>query len=141
MAFEKSVNFYLKETTEDADIQHLTCLVIQKAWRSGYQIYVLFDTVEESTYFDDLLWTFKNDSFVPHALYSEAADSPIVIGTVADQCPQHCTAIVTRQSEALSNYHLRIMDIIGTGETAREKARDRYRFYKRAGIEPQMHKL
>ena len=49
-------------------------------YRKGRQIYVHTSTEEQAKTLNEQLWTFKEDSFVPHSLHSEAMDVPIKIG-------------------------------------------------------------
>lgn len=59
------VDFYvLPETTSDARWL-FACRLIDKVQRLGMRTLVAMETEEEARRFDELLWTFKPESFIP----------------------------------------------------------------------------
>lgn len=83
------VDFYiLQDTTEDARL-HFTCRLADKAVRSGHRVLITADSQEEVQQLDDLLWTFKPETFIAHEVFDprttiETAGSvPVAIATTA----------------------------------------------------------
>ena len=70
------IDFYQTSGDEYA----FACRLIDLVYRKGHQIYVHTSTAEQAKTLNEQLWTFKEDSFVPHSLHSEAMDVPIKIG-------------------------------------------------------------
>jgi DNA polymerase-3 subunit chi len=64
------VSFYILPTESLADRYLFACKLIEKAYRSGSFCYVLTDSAEQSRIIDDLLWTFRAGSFIPHQIYT-----------------------------------------------------------------------
>ncbi|MDO9168371.1 MAG: DNA polymerase III subunit chi [Methylobacter sp.] len=64
------VSFYILPTESLKDRYLFACKLIEKAYRSGSFCYVLTDSAEQSQIIDDLLWTFRAGSFIPHRIYS-----------------------------------------------------------------------
>jgi DNA polymerase-3 subunit chi len=64
------ISFYIlpSELTQERD--EFACKLIEKAYRSGCFCYVLTDNVAQSQKIDDLLWTFRAGSFIPHQMYT-----------------------------------------------------------------------
>jgi len=64
------VSFYILPTESLDDRYLFACKLIEKAYRSGSFCYVLTDSAEQSRIIDDLLWTFRAGSFIPHQIYT-----------------------------------------------------------------------
>ena len=74
------VDFYV--LPENTNTYRFACIMIGKAWSKGNQVYVHTTSMAEATQIDDLLWIFRDISFIPHAVMEEdrQVESPIVIG-------------------------------------------------------------
>jgi DNA polymerase-3 subunit chi len=64
----------LGDADKDAALR-TACDITQKAWSEGLHVYVLSSSAEEASRMDNLLWTFRQDSFVPHELWHGAGDA------------------------------------------------------------------
>ncbi|TAK61689.1 DNA polymerase III subunit chi [Methylobacter sp.] len=64
------VSFYILPSESLHDRHLFACKLIEKAYRSGSFCYVLTDNAEQSQAIDDLLWTFRAGSFIPHQIYT-----------------------------------------------------------------------
>ena len=71
------IDFYQTSGDEHA----FACRLIDLVYRKGHRIYVHTATEEQAKILNEQLWTFKEDSYVPHSLHSEAIDVPIKIGS------------------------------------------------------------
>ncbi|MDG1462488.1 MAG: DNA polymerase III subunit chi, partial [Gammaproteobacteria bacterium] len=76
------VDFYILETTTPSDRMHFVCRLIEKAYKAQHRIYLLTGSASQSVELDKLLWTFRNEGFVPHELASDRNKdaAPIIIG-------------------------------------------------------------
>jgi DNA polymerase III subunit chi len=137
---------FLVLATESAQERHLfACKLIEKAYRSGVFAYVFTDSLEQSQHVDDLLWTFRAGSFIPHQIFIgelPSIENTILIGSnnpperwmktvinLSSQCPQDF-----QQTE-------RILEILDNSEATKTWGRNRYREYQQAGIEIVTHKM
>ena len=80
------VSYYLLPSESPQDRYLFACKLIEKAYRNACFCYVLTDNAEQSRQLDELLWTFRAGSFIPHQLYiGELPDieSVILIGSLA----------------------------------------------------------
>ena len=62
------------------DQQAFTCRLIDQVYRRGHQIYVHTASMEQAERLDEDLWSFRPDSFVPHALTGQELVVPVRIG-------------------------------------------------------------
>ncbi len=88
------VDFYiLKSSNEEARL-HFTCRLLEKILRQGHRVLLACANKKQSKAFDDLLWTFKPESFLPHERAVDqqnttAGDFPITINTDNDVTDHH----------------------------------------------------
>ena len=132
------VDFYV--LPEHGKREHFACALIQKVWKQGNNIFINMRSEPATAAFDDLLWTFKDISFLPHCLNAEdnTKTAPIVIGhdiqtvsqmpddthivlNLADQIPPELTGVE------------RILEIVAGNEVDRQQARKRYADYRNHG--------
>lgn len=95
---------------------------------------------------DDLLWTFRDGSFIPHTLASASNDDPVVVGfdTSADACPgTHNDVLINLALEVPSFFSRfdRVAEIVDQDEESRSSARTRYRYYQDRGYQLSTHEL
>ena len=132
------VDFYV--LPENGKQEHFVCALIQKAWKQGNNIFIKTGSESAAMALDDLLWTFKDASFLPHCFATEdsANTAPIVIGhanQVDGQIPDHTTVIVNLADQIpaeLSKVE-RILEIVAGNEEERQQARQRYVDYRNQG--------
>jgi len=140
------VDFYI--LPENGNQKYFACALIQKAWKQGNNIFVNTRSESEAAAFDDLLWTFKDISFLPHCLAANnnTENSPIVIGhdnQANGQIPDHTTIMLnlTDQMPRDTNKLKRILEIVAGSENERQQARKRYAEYRDQGHELNNHKI
>lgn len=139
------VSFYVLSTESTQERYLFACKLIEKAYRSGSFAYILTDSPEQSQVIDDLLWTFRAGSFIPHQIYTEtlpAFANVILVGS--NQPPETWLNTVINLSSQLPqdfNKAERILEILDNSEDTKAWGRNRYRQYQQAGIEITTHKL
>jgi len=73
-----TVNFFSLEKKQD--LQLCICFLIKELYKLGSQIIIL-DNHSNLQKLDKLLWTFEQNSFLPHKIYNvdEKLDTPIIL--------------------------------------------------------------
>ncbi len=136
------IDFYILPGDDDAQRYRTACRLVEKAYMIGHRIHIHSDTVELAKQLDELLWTFRDRSFIPHELVSEhAAQTAVTIGY--GWVPQQCDVLVnlaTDVPEFFSRF-ARIAEIIDQEKNRRESGRKRYRYYREQGYVPNHHRL
>jgi DNA polymerase-3 subunit chi len=143
------ISFYLLSSEATQERYLFACKLVEKAYRSGCFCYVLTDSAEQSRIIDDLLWTFRAGSFIPHQLYTGVMPDRgniILIGTLPAPSPtpenQHKT-IVNLSAHCPENLAQtdRVLEILDNSETTKAAGRNRYRQYQQAGMAVMTHKM
>jgi len=76
------IDFYVLPDQKDNGRALLACRLADKAYSLGHTVYVLAGSEAQAAALDDLLWTFRQDSFIPHERYPLVGEesSPVLIG-------------------------------------------------------------
>jgi len=138
------VDFYiLQDNRPDAQVR-LTCRLTEKAFKQGYEVYINTASGQQLKKLDDMLWTFRDGSFLPHGLYTAntGSDDPVLLGhAVEPEGPSDVLVNLANDVPSFFSRFNRVAELVGGDEAQRESARDRYRFYKDRGYTLNTHKL
>ena len=138
------VDFYLLGNSRDSR-ELFACRLTEKAWRLGHRIYLLAPDKPSALELDELLWTFSQGSFVPHAVYEREADiehHPALIGH-SEPPAALADVLVSLAPEvpAWCGRFTRVAELVGSRESDKLLARERYRFYRERGYPLETHNL
>ncbi len=140
------VDFYLL-TASDARARLLTaCRLAEKACDQGHRVAVRTSGPAETAEVDDLLWTFSDRSFVPHAVWpadpAVAAETPVLISS-GELPDSHHDVLVNLAAGPPAGFErfARLCEIVTGDEAAKAAGRARWRLYRDAGLAPQSHTL
>ena len=92
------VVFYLIQAPTPDGVRHFACRLAETAWLRGRKVFVHTDSGNAARQLDELLWTFRQDSFVPHGLYPGEAGTrePVWVGDGAEPDPAAIKAVAVR---------------------------------------------
>lgn len=65
------VAFYQLRLRQPNGKLRLACHIVNTAFQKGHNVYIAVDDESQCNYLNELLWTFSQNSFVPHTVYSE----------------------------------------------------------------------
>lgn len=122
-----------------------TARLLRKAWLKGARVVVLSPT-EAIDELDRLIWLVGQGDFVPHARPGDPEPvqrhSPIRLTDRLDG-GDTSAVLVNLQAAAISDPAAfeRVIEVVGLDEADRSAARQRWRTYAAAGIEPLRHDL
>lgn len=142
------VDFYILEATAEREWLRTACRLAEKAWQKGHRIFIHTDSQQTARSVDDMLWTYRQDSFVPHALYGDGSNAdreclePVLIGD-GSTAPAEIDVLINL-AEAVPGFvenSARVAEIVAGGEAARRAGRIRYRDYRDRGFPIQQHDL
>lgn len=136
-------DFYI--VAEPSISYRFVCQVAETVRKEGCDIYIHAASREAAATIDDLLWTFRDISFLPHASIDSMNaedDTPIIIGWEGEQ-PQQRQVLINLSGavpEHAENYE-RIIEIVPSEPAERNQARARYRDYRARGLEMHSHNV
>jgi DNA polymerase-3 subunit chi len=102
------------------------------------------DSPVQAKQLDELLWTYREDSFLPHNLYGDGPEPapPIQIGYLVT--PEKHRDIMLNLSTTIPDFYqqfARVLEIVSTEPDIQNAARENYRQYRTQGHDINTHKL
>ena len=138
------IDFYVLPDQRDNGRALLACRLADKAYNLGHTVYLLAASEAQAAALDDLLWTFRQDSFIPHERYPLAGEesSPVLVGAVlpAEFDAQVLINFTDRLPEGFERFE-RVVELVDSHPEVLAKSRERFRQYRERGLTPETHKL
>lgn len=138
------VDFYLLNTSEPQDKWVFACRLLEKAYLRGHQVFVYCNDQQDAENLDELLWTFKEDSFIPHHLQGEGPEPPPAVQIGYGQEPRGFREILINLANTIPPFYSRfkrVIEIVANEETAKQLSRLHYREYRANACELQTHTI
>ena len=127
------VDFYVIKSQEPDQKLLIACRLIEKAYRHGHRVFIHCDHQEQAQQIDELLWTFKEDSFIPHNIQGEGPDQPPVVQIGYQNNVGNFNDILINLSQDVPAFFIkfrRIIEIVEADEESKNISRQHYRYYK-----------
>lgn len=142
------VDFYILPDRQRQAIEFTACRLADKAYRADHRVFVRVSSPAEAREFDERLWTFRDGSFVPHAVAGEPAAGAqaerhaVLIGWT-DGPATHRDLLINLTAEVPQDFERfeRIVEVVDADEERRRQGRQRFRDYRERGFEPTTHQL
>ncbi len=138
------VDFYILKENASGNRYTLACRIAEKAWRQGHRVLLHTTNSDETRHLDRLLWTFREQSFVPHGPIDEADAelTPILIEHGHETVDEHDVLVnLAAEPPPFLGQFERVAEIIDNDPEIRRQGRLRYRFYKDHGYPLDSHEI
>ncbi|AUX85600.1 DNA polymerase III subunit chi [Acinetobacter tandoii] len=132
------VSFYLFEKSPERQVES-TCRLCRKILRQPKRIWLYCPDAALQQQLDERLWSFDAASFIGHGIDQEHANV-----CISARLPTENDWIVFNfNNQALDQFHefSQIIEIIENNDSAKQLGREKFKQYRRLGIEPQTFKL
>lgn len=138
------IDFYVLGDRDATGAELLACRLTEKIYKLGHQVYVHTESEAQAQRMDELLWTFRAGSFVPHGRRGQEGQdqAPVLIGSDAEP-DAHNQVLVNLAAEVpgfFSRFE-RVAEVVSADPEHRGRAREKFRFYRDRGYELQTHNL
>ena len=119
------------------------CRLIELVYHRGYRIHVHTGNKMNAGILDEMLWSFADDRFIPHALYSSDEFSvPVRIGVMEE--PTEHQEVMINLADTVPDFFSRferVAEVVPADENSRNLARQNFRFYKDRGYNLDYHQI
>jgi DNA polymerase III subunit chi len=117
------------------------CRFVEKVERLGHNILIVMDSQAEADALDDLLWSFKPESFIAHQIIGGENNSRVEI-TYTETMGEHRGVLVNLSSKIPAHFSRfeRVCEIVIQEPKILETTREHYKFYKQRGYPIEQHK-
>jgi len=139
------VDFYILAATDNSARLRFACRLTEKAYGLKHQIHAHTSSAAIARELDELLWTFRQGSFVPHELLPPGPQETVAPVTVGhnDQSATGGDFLINLAEEIppFFDQFARVAEIVDSTADCRRAGRKRFSFYKDNGFEPNTHKI
>lgn len=136
------VDFYILPGDSTRERTLFACRLAEKAYQQGHRLFLRVNTPAEAVSLDELLWTFRQGSFLPHARLEHADGEPILVGTAAtEDTPRD---VLINMGESLPEFwqdYSRVAEVVNQAPAVLSGSRARFRAYRQEGREPHTHRM
>jgi len=137
------IDFYVLPDAKPKGRPLLACRLTEKALAQGYKVFIHTASREQSKLLDELLWTYRDISFIPHAVDEARADEPVLVSHSMDNIPEGTTVLINLGNAVPSAFERfeRVTELVDQSDDIKLEARTRFRDYRDRGFSPQTHNL
>ena len=139
------IDFYILAQADERARHMLACKLAEKAWRLDNLVWIHAKDRRDAERLDELLWTFRDGSFVPHGLAGRndgTEISPIMVGCGDDGVETRDLLInLADEIPPFAEGFPRVAELVTSDETCRQLSRKRYAAYRDQGHELNTHNL
>lgn len=139
------IDFYVIRGTGEQSRRQFACRLAEKAYRLDNTVHIVTTDRHSAQQMDDLLWTFRDGSFVPHEVVGQdSADMPAPVSIdVKAEPPRSCDLLINLSDDIPSSAGSfpRVAEIVTSDEDARARSRKRYVDYRDRGHTLDTHML
>ena len=130
------IDFYISKQAAPGTREQLACRLAEKAYRLGHDVFIHTPSPADAKRVDELLWTFRDGSFVPHDVGHEPGPAKVTVG--AGDEPAHTPHLLINLAPQVPAYFSRferVAEFVDGVEENKSSGRERFRFYKDRGYE------
>ncbi len=135
------VDFYVLKDQDLSAMHRFACRLALKALRSGKPVHVHTSSAADSAAFDELLWEYPEQRFVPHEMLNAEA-APTAPITIGHDAPARTDAFLINLDTRIPDFFARfdrVAEIIV--DSTKKSGRDRYKHYRDRGYPLHHHDL
>jgi DNA polymerase-3 subunit chi len=138
------VDFYILEQADAQARLRLACRLAEKAWLQSQKVLLLTSASAEAQALDEMLWTFRDRSFVPHEIYSPGqTQRASVLISDRSQIPGEADVLINLCEDVPEGFErfARVVEPVDGDPERRKAGRARFRFYRDRGLTPDSHEV
>jgi DNA polymerase-3 subunit chi len=138
------VDFYLLSSDQPDAKWLVACRLLEKAYSKGHRVFVYCNNRQDAEHLDELLWTFRDDSFIPHNLQGEGPEPPPPVQIGYDKEPRGFNDILLNLSQETPTFYTkfkRVIELVTNLETEKELSRMHYKEYRAKSCDLHTHNI
>ena len=139
------IDFYILAEAGESARHVFACRLAEKAYRLNNSVYIRTLDNSLAKRIDDLLWTFRDGSFVPHEIVDarKPAEAPVTIGGDGGSGVEGSDLLINLSQDIPANIAAfpRIAEIVSSDEDSRLQSRQRFAAYRDQGHTLDTHNI
>ena len=136
------VDFYVLKQDGEQARRLFACRLAEKAYKLDNTVHIIAPSREAAERVDDLLWTFRDGSFVPHHLVGsmDEPESPVTIGCSHDDvAPRDLLINLCDDIPSVAESFPRVAELVTSDQECKLKSRARFVAYRDQGHQIDTH--
>lgn len=138
------IDFYTLDPASPGDRYLLTCRLVERTYAEHLRVLIHCPDTAAAEHLNRLLWTFRQDSFIPHGLVGQTdqALTPVLIGR--DGTPANEDQVLINlcpETPPFFSRFARICEPVDQDPAVLAAARERFRNYRAQGFPPTHHPI
>lgn len=136
------VGFYLLGTDDAEQRLHIAARLTDKAFQRGHRVYINTADQQQAEHMNQLLWSFRPSSFLPHGLAGTDDSDRIAIG-FGDNPADHDDLLINLdlQIPGFFSRFTRVAELVSRDPASLKALREAWQFYKQRGYPLEKHDL
>jgi len=136
------VGFYVVQAAEQGHRLQVAVRLADKAFAQGHRIFINAVDETQARTLDELLWSFRPASFLPHGLLGQEHSDTIAIGW--GQEPQDHNDLLINLQLGIPSFFSRfqrVAEVVTQDPASLQALRESWKFYKERGYQLEKHDL
>ena len=136
------VGFYVVQTSDSGQRLRVAARLVDKAFQRGHRVFINATDEAQATELNELLWSFRPASFLPHGLHGQEHSESIAIGW-GQEPDNHNDLLINLQLEIPSFFSrfARVAEVVTQEPDSLAALRKSWTFYKERGYQLEKHDL
>jgi DNA polymerase-3 subunit chi len=136
------VGFYVVQAAEPGQRLSVAVRLADKAFQRGHRIFINAADEAQARSLDELMWSFRPSSFLPHGLHGQEHADTVAIGW-GQEPHNHSDLLINLQLEIPSFFSrfARVAEVVTQDPDSLEALRASWTFYKERGYQLEKHDL
>ncbi len=136
------VGFYVVQAAEPGQRLSVAVRLADKAFQQGHRIFINAADEAQARALDELMWSFRPSSFLPHGLHGQEHADTVAIGW-GQEPHNHSDLLINLQLEIPSFFSrfARVAEVVTQDPDSLEALRASWTFYKERGYQLEKHDL
>jgi DNA polymerase-3 subunit chi len=139
------VDFYVLPGSGEIARQQFACRLAEKAYRLDNSVHIHVADRDSLQKIDDLMWTFRDGSFVPHEIIGTTPATPTAPVTIGcdESLRDNCDLLINlgESIPASAASFPRVAEVVTSDEDSKTLSRQRFVDYREQGHTLDTHKL
>jgi DNA polymerase-3 subunit chi len=136
------VGFYVVQAAEPGQRLSVAVRLADKAFQRGHRIFINAADEAQARALDELMWSFRPSSFLPHGLHGQEHSDTVAIGW-GQEPHKHSDLLINLQLEIPSFFSrfARVAEVVTQDPDSLDALRASWTFYKERGYQLEKHDL
>ena len=137
------IDFYVLSQAGEQARHNFACRLAEKAYRLDNTVHIETGARADAERIDELLWTFRDGSFVPHNIVGSGdAESPVTIACNSESAAAKDLLInLSDDIPDIAASFPRIAELVSSDPDCRQRSRKRYAVYRDQGHTVDTHDI